>query len=323
MDLNKQHITLPAATDIIQIEAPRLDGTLIDVYLCSDKDGKLSPKPMIIFLHGSGGDSVFAREEEHKWYFPFMFKPLRDLAEDWHVIFIEKRGVKLGDWVGFSGYDKCSKEYIEYATRDARIEDASRVIEYLIAQNLYDGSVLLLIGHSEGGHVASGVAAINHNITHLALFPFSAGHGLFEGLVNLREKLAANKISAQEFLQEYDKEVSRYRDIRKNSDSINKQHGGHAYRRWYSYCFGQPLEDLLKVKIPIFLGVGTLDGSAVGTDLVIAEFVKAGKTNLSYRNYINYDHGFFEHKGDKIENHQKDTLLDLMQWVEETIKNPV
>jgi len=299
---------------VIRLEVPRRDGTSVVAYISSDEQGQLSPKPVILLLHGSGGDSVFAKKEKQV-FTPFLFGSLQSLIKDWNVVCIEKRGVSLGDFVGFSGFEGCSPEYIEYATRESRIEDAFCVIGHLIKQKLYDGTTFLLIGHSEGSHVAAGVASASKSITHLALFPFSAGHGLFDGLVDLREQQKANVITAEDFKQEYDRLVGTFREIRTDARSKVKVFKCHTYRRWASYSFGAPLRDLLKVDIPVFLGIGSLDQTAIGTDWVVAEFVKEAKDNLTYRNYVNYDHAFFWHGEGVVENRQNEVLRDLIEWV--------
>lgn len=314
MNSEKQRIKLFPSVDIVRMDVPRTDGSLITCYVLAKDDENLSPKPAIVFLQGSGGDSVFPKIEGQQ-FVPIFFNSLKVLIDEWHVVFIEKRGVLLGDSVSGSGFERCSQEYVDHATREGRINDASRVIDCLLPMGLHDGSELILVGHSEGSHVAAGVSSINARLTHLVVFPFSAGHGLFDSLLHLREQLRRNEISEQAFLQEYDKLVSQFEAICEDPNSTDKQFAGHAYRRWSSYAFDWPLRDLLKVEIPIFLGVGSQDLSAIGTDWTISEFVKAKKHNLTYRHYINHDHGFFEHKGDKAHNRQKDVFCDVMSWV--------
>lgn len=299
---------------VLKLEVPRRDGTSVVAYVSSDGQGQLSPKPVILLLHGSGGDSIFAKKGEQV-FTPFLFGSLQSLIKDWNIVCIEKRGVSLGDFVGFSGFEGCSPEYIEYATRETRIKDTCYVVSYLIKQELYNGSTFLLIGHSEGAHVAAGVASASKSVTHLALFPFSAGHGLFDGLVDLREQQKANTITAEDFKQEYDRLVGTFREIRTNARSKAKVFKGHTYRRWASYSFGAPLIDLLKIDIPVFLGIGSLDQTAIGTDWIVAEFVKEAKDNLTYRNYVNYDHAFFWHGEGVVENRQNEVLRDLIEWV--------
>lgn len=73
---------------------------------------------------------------------------------------------------------------------------------------------------------------------------------------------------------------------------MDDQFGGHSYRWWASYSFGQPLADILALSIPIFVGVGSLDHPA-STYNTVAEFVNQGKNNLTCRTYWGCDHGFY------------------------------
>jgi len=300
--------------DFVPLSIPRPDGSTILSYVCADRVELAHPKPVIVVLHGSGGNSVFA-QHQGKWVQPFLFQPFQSLRDSWYVVYIEKRGVQLGDWVGFSGFDDCRPEYITHATREGRIEDVQQVISYLVDRQFYDGTILAVVGHSEGGHVAAGVAAHNPYVTHLGLFPFSAGHGLFEFLLSIRSQLASQKITADEFQQQYAGWISKMQDIQAHPDAIDRQFGGHSYQRWSSYAFGTPLRDLLTVSIPIFLGIGTLDPSGVGTDLAIAHFFQSGKQNLTYRHYINFDHDFNRHDGAEVQSGQSEVLSDLLQWI--------
>jgi len=100
-------------------------------------------------------------------------------------------------------------------------------------------------------------------------------------------------------------------------DAFDRYLWGHSYRRWSSHCSGQVLADLLKVEIPVFLGIPSLD-QCEGADLAVAEFVRCGKKNLTYRNYINYDHGFFEHAGERVECRHAEVLADILAWVRES-----
>ena len=77
------------------------------------------------------------------------------------------------------------------------------------------------------------------------------------------------------------------------------------------------MADLLTVEIPVFLGIPSLD-RCEGADLAVAEFVRHDKTNLTYRNYVNYDHGFFEHIQGRAECRHSLVLADILQWVRMT-----
>ena len=271
---------------------PRRDGSLLNYYQCSSPGDLTRPKSIVILLHGSGCDSVFANCRGET-VFPFLFESLQKRADSWHIICIEKRGVDFGQWAGSHGFgDECSQEYVEYATRENRADDVCIAIDDLISRRIHDGSEFLLVGHSEGSLVASLSAAMSCSPTHVALFPFPAAFGLSGFLLSLQEHLKVGKISVDEFYQTYDGIVARFRAIRDDPQSVDDRFAGHSYRWWASYSFGQPLEDLLAVSIPIFLGVGSLDrpGSTYNT---VAEFVNQGKDNLTCKTYLGCDHGLY------------------------------
>jgi pimeloyl-ACP methyl ester carboxylesterase len=278
----------------------------------------LRQKPIIFLLQGSGGNSVFSFAED-KIYKPFLFKELQKYKKQWHIVCAEKRGVKFGDNVNASGYEECSQEYTEYATKEDRANDVSTVIDYLSDHNIYNQKKLVLIGHSEGSFVAPYVAAINSKVTHIVLAGYSATHGLLDFLITQRRDLETDKISESEFLENYDWLIGKFKDVHQHGDSL-KELFGHTYKRWDSYSFGVTLEDLMRVDIPIFLGIATSDRSApaIGSDVVVAEFIKAEKNNLTYKNYIGFDHGFMKNENGNIYNGQGELLRDIFDWIKIT-----
>lgn len=308
------------AYNLLKFEVPREDDSLISCYLRRDKAVELQKKPIIFLLQGSGANSFFS-EKDGKCYTPLLFGALGHLIEDWHVMGIEKRGVQLGDFKDYHGYAGVSREYIEHATLSGRIDDINRVVNYLQStDNLYDGNEIVVIGHSEGSHVAAGVAATNPNVTHLVLLGFSAAHGLFDALMSLRRQLKSGEISEQEFIEKYDWFISKYRDIRANPESLQEFYG-HTYKRWASYCFDASLQNLATITIPIFLGIGSLDENAIGSDYFVADLIRRGKDNLTYKNYLDCDHGFVRHSGDKPESLHHEVVSDIMEWIQETSKS--
>jgi len=307
------------AYNFLKFEVPREDDSLISCYLRRDKAVELRKKSIIFLLQGSGANSFFS-EKDGKCYTPLLFGALGHLVEDWHVIGIEKRGVQLGDFKSFHGCAGVSQEYIEHATLSRRVNDVDHVINYLkSANNLYDENEIVVIGHSEGSDVAAGVAAKNPNVTHLVLLGFSAAHGLFDAFISLRRQLNSGKISRQEFVEKYDWLISKYRDIRANPESFEEFYG-HTYKRWASYCFDASLQNLAAITIPIFLGIGSLDENAIGSDYFVADLVRREKDNLTYKNYLDCDHGFFKHCGDKSESIHNEVVDDIMKWVKSTSK---
>ena len=291
----------------------RPDGSEIAVYSLATPRGR-GPHPTIVLLHGSGADSVFP-ETDGGYSAPLLFGPLCERRDRWRVFFVEKRGVFLGQRATPGGAKDAAPEYVENETYQGRVADACQVLDE-IGSDLDDaGPPLVLIGSSEGSAIAVGAAANHGAPTHIALLPFSAGHGLHDSLASLREDLAQGRITSADFLEQYDWLVSTFQDIHgASADSVDEFLWGHAYRRWSSHCSGRVMEDLLSLEIPVFLGIPSLD-QCEGVDLAVAEAVRHGKTNLTYHHYINHDHGFFEHDGDSIVCRHSEVLADMLRWV--------
>jgi len=306
---------------VYKIEIPRKDHSLIETYVTIRKeDEALCPKPVILLLQGSGANSVFAYKED-KIYKPFLFKELLKHNKEWHIVCVEKRGVQLGDHVNASGFKNCSQEFIKYYIKENRVSDINTVINYLHDHNISNKEELIIIGHSEGAMIAPSVAAINSKVTHIALFGFSATHGLLDFLISQRIQLESNKIDEKEFHENYDWLVSTFKDVYHNREP-ERELFGHTYKRWLSFSFEKSLDDLLRVEAPIFLGIGSSDRSAppLGSDIVIEEFIKAGKDNLTYKNYLGFDHDFMKKDKDKTYYGHSEVLVDILEWVRKTKK---
>jgi len=303
--------------ELLPLAISRSDGSSITAYFYTRSGGDLQKKPAIFLLHGSGANSVFSRSESGLAY-PLLFEALHEVRNDWNIFFVEKRGVCFGDDTGFDGFERCSQEYLEWATYQNRVSDVCRVLDMFSEWKVIDPSLVVIIGSSEGSDVATGVAATSSYPTHIALLPLSAGHGLFDGLLSLRKELEQGKITTDEFHEQYDWLVDTFREIHGDSrNSIEKGLWGHSYRRWSSHCSGAVLSDLLEITIPIFLGIPSLD-PAESIDWVVTESVRQGRKNLTYRNYVGYDHGFFEHTDGRAECRHHQVLKDILDWVART-----
>ena len=306
---------------VYKIEIPRKDHSLIETYVSIRKDDEaLCPKPVILLLKGSGADSVFAYKED-KIYKPFLFKELLKHNKEWHIVCVEKRGVQLGDHVNASGFKNCSQEFIKYYTKENRVSDINIVINYLHDHDISNQKELIIIGHSEGSMIAPSVAVINSKVTHIALFGFSATHGLLDFLISQRIQLESNKIDEKEFHENYDWLVSTFKDVYQNREP-GRELFGHTHKRWLSFSFEKSLDDLLRVEAPIFLGIGSSDRSAppLGSDIVIEEFIKAGKDNITYKNYVGFDHAFMKKDKGKTYYGHSEIFVDILEWIRKTKK---
>lgn len=76
----------------------------------------------------------------------------------------------------------------------------------------------------------------------------------------------------------------------------------------------------MKIKQPLYIAYGTNDGSiSTNLDRLPLEFYNAGKDNLTFKTYVNYDHQFFEidmksrekiYRGDAV-------AAEWMKWLDQ------
>ena len=84
--------------------------------------------------------------------------------------------------------------------------------------------------------------------------------------------------------------------IYKNPKSTDKKWFGETYLKWSSFTNTTPLENMLKLKIPILYIAGGKDNkqTILNMDYAKLEFLRKGKNNLTYIVYPNCNHYFQE-----------------------------
>ncbi|WP_199121150.1 dienelactone hydrolase family protein [Pedobacter sp. ASV28] len=81
-------------------------------------------------------------------------------------------------------------------------------------------------------------------------------------------------------------------------NSTNKKWYGETYLKWSSFTRISPLENMLKLSIPILYVAGGRDNNQniINMDYAKLEFLRQGKKNLDYKVYPNCNH-YFQEKG--------------------------
>ena len=68
-----------------------------------------------------------------------------------------------------------------------------------------------------------------------------------------------------------------------------------------SYGFGASLmPELLRTRVPVFVGFGTLDRGVAGDDYLQLETIRQHRTNFTFREYPGREHNFFGVKNGQI-----------------------
>jgi pimeloyl-ACP methyl ester carboxylesterase len=194
------------------------------------------------------------------------------------LVMLERRGVSKDGTV-----DETVARRFE--TKPIRVADELAVIRDDLSRRKPGGPVILF-GTSEGGDVAAAVAAMEPRVTHVILM----GCGGWAQAEELRELVRRDPTALGIDGAELEAALA---DIQANSET-GTMWLGHPYRRWGSYLFDAPLHDLLKVGRPILVMHGDADRSVpVESARALRDaFQKAGKPNLTYREYVGVDHRF-------------------------------
>jgi pimeloyl-ACP methyl ester carboxylesterase len=219
------------------------------------------------------------------------------LSKEYKIVLISKPSVPFIDSVftssnGMPIYPE-SDEYRKRLSLGWRVESANAIINELVkAQPQANVTVL---GFSEGAQVGPYVAEANEHVDQLILF---AGNGLnqfFDPIISARLKANTGQLNEKDAQEEIDSLFAQYKKIYAQPTSTKQQWWGHTYQRWASFTVKDPLDALQNLNIPIYIANGSLDeNSVLSADYIYLDFLRLGKTNLTYKTYPNYDHQFNE-----------------------------
>lgn len=242
-----------------------------NVYLAHDQ----SPKPVVILVHGSGCAPVMTIEADGSLHDTSLFQDLvAPRLQQFHFALVEKRGVVPVHFsAGMTQKEKvdafeqagrrCSREYVQNVTKRSRVSDVVALVRALAVVPWARGA--LLLGHSEGTHVVTGVihATKPQEILAAGLLA-SAGPIPFYGGYVARD--AGNTDRLREI-------VERVQMLQQANDDLMYQ--GLPARRWKTFWLeSTPIEDVKDSLTPIFVSQGSRDDTTLSADLFALEAIR-------------------------------------------------
>lgn len=285
MDLFKHYTLNDPQLKTIQIHLATTDTTIT--------------KPLLVYLDGSGNFPIYfkARSGNYSMSVPI---DIKKYSKDYHIVLISKPDVPFRDSLlttpsGRRYYPR-SENYTALYSLDWRAEAASGAIDFLMEKIPVDKSKIVVMGYSEGSQVAPKVAVLNEKVTHVVCFVGNALNHLFDFIINVRLDVEKNSISPDEGQKIVDSLYNEYEKIYANPSSTTTTWYGETYLKWSSFTKTTPLENMLKLDIPILYIAGGKDNNQtiIGMDYARLEFIRQGKKNLTYKVYPNSNHYFQE-----------------------------
>jgi pimeloyl-ACP methyl ester carboxylesterase len=251
----------------------RVDGAArdVDLYVAHSTDAK----PVVLLIHGSGCAPLMTVDPGGGFHDTTLFQDLiPPHLEKLHFAVVDKRGVEpLRFSEGMTQKQKenafelaqfrCSQDYLRNVTKQNRVDDVAAAIGALSRQPWV--SRVILLGHSEGTHVATGV------IRKMASGPITAA-GLFAsaGPIPYYGGYVARTAGDRDRFQSIFDQV---RKLQQTDDDVMVE--GHPARRFKTFWLDStPIEDVRQSTVPLFVAQGTRDGSTLPADLFALEAIR-------------------------------------------------
>ncbi|MBN1999052.1 hypothetical protein JW935_15950 [candidate division KSB1 bacterium] len=281
--------------------------TLGDIRYYVTKNGIEQEKPLLLVSSGCAGLPIMLVVDNGEKSLKIGTVPpdgIHKFADQFHVAFIGKAGTPFCDTMmvkeinpiqNMESY-KPSQEYVQKCGMEWEIKAISVVIDTLCKMLPRPDDTVIAMGMSEGGRLVTRLAAENDKITHLVSIVSGGLNQFYSSIINRRLDAAAGKMTHQEAQTAVDSLFAVYKRIYADPKSTEKWYYGHPYQRWGSFCNDIPLEHMLKLNIPILLVNGTADRNSpvLQADYVMLEFIRHGKTNLTYQVYPGVEHSLYE-----------------------------
>ena len=279
------------------------DNTLgkIDYHVYKNKIS--DRKSLIVYLQGSTNFPLYYLKPTGG-YSSSITMNVHAISNDYHVVLISKPNTPLVDSIKIAPSGRkqypMREGYSEKYSLDWRANSASIVINDALKKLDVDSSKVIVWGHSEGSQVAPAVAVKNKNVTHVISMMGNSLNHLYDFILNERVSAFNGEKSNEEVQSNIDSLYVEFEKIYKDPKSTTKEWFGETYYKWSSFTLNSPIDNMLKLNIPILYVAGGEDRhSILNMDYAKLEFLRKGKDNLTYKVYPNSDHFFMETKTDE------------------------
>ena len=256
-------------------------------------------KPLLVYLDGSGNFPLYYKTKSGR-YSTAVPLSVKRYAKQYRVVLISKPGIPFQDSLRYSSsgrsYYPDNATFQQHYSLNWRAETAAAAIDYVAKKLPIDQSKIVVMGFSEGSQVAPRVAVLNKKVTHVVCLAGNALNQLYDFLVEARLQVERQELTAEQGQQIVDSLYREYAKIYQAPQATDKSWFGATYQKWSSFSQPTPLESMLQLNIPILYIAGGKDHNQtiVTMDYARLEFLRRGKSNLTYRVFPNANHYFEE-----------------------------
>ncbi len=262
-------------------------------FYMSDAAGQPGPLPLIVYIQGSGGNSNFMKRDGKfvtQNGHSTLYGASRGRAR---TVMIEKPGVKFLDPTAKPGEPPGSREFCQEQTLERWTEAVMAAIRAARQLPGIRTDRLLVMGHSEGGLVASRVAReLGPVVTHVGTLAGGGPTQLYDliSLVRKGRLMAHTSDDPEERVRVF---LALWDDVLADSMSAEKLFLGHPNRRWFTFLRSSPARELTSVDARIYIAQGMEDAAVdpESADMLYAELLALGK-DVTYDRIPGAGHSF-------------------------------
>lgn len=308
------------------------DEELGDIYYYVSKDGLDQEKPLLFVVIGCGGlpTMIVAQSGEESMQIGTMPPDwISAFSNEFHVACVGRPGTPFCDTVTVDAIKPLeilenyqpTDEYIRKSGMEWQVDASSVVIDALYSTLQISGNKVIALGASEGGRIVPRLAVKNEKITHIACIISGGLNQFYSSIINNRIDAAAGKITHTEAQSAIDSLFNVYEQIYADPNGTEKSWYGHPYRRWSSFCSDIPLDHLVKLEIPILYVSASADRNApiLQTDYIMLEFLRLGKSNMTYRVLPGCEHWLHEKVlvdgEEKYISRREEVMQIVLDWI--------
>jgi len=206
---------------------------------------------------------------------------------------------------------------------DNYVRRLHEVLDFLIEQSWVDRREIIILGHSQGSMIAIKCAAQRSDITVLGISACNP-LGRFEAKIR-KTRLAEQRgqissLQAQVRISELYDEWKYYSDNRADDTRVE----GDTNKATFSFSESF-VDDLLKIKIPIYIMYGSRDIGAVASDYLPIVFEAANKYNYQMAVYPGLGHNYEEILPDGTSDyervHWQQAFESFWEWSQDQIQH--
>lgn len=273
----------------------------IDYHVYKNKIS--TQKPLIVHLEGSKNFPLFWLNPNGR-YSSSTTLDFNLISNDYHIVLISKPNTPFVDSIRIAPSGRkqypLNATYREKYSLNWRVNSADKVIDDAFKKLNIDSSAVVVWGHSEGSQVAPAVAVKNKNVTHVISMMGNSLNHLYDFILMERVSALSGEKSNKKAQSNIDSLYTEFEKIYNDPKSTTKEWFGETYYKWSSFTLSSPIENMLKLDIPIlYIAGGNDHHSILNMDYAKLEFLRKGKNNLTYKVFPNCDHFFMETKADE------------------------